>query len=281
MRAAPLSAVSLAMLVAVSGCSGSQSSPTEDGEGEVQQMRSETSSAASAEASDSSRETAESEDLPTDDDLHVYVEALASNDVAAAEDARSLTVEGSVADAYLTYQAHVAQALIDAGMANMASETVESTDEGFEICLESEPADCSIFADFVGSDGKIQNFTVDGKSLDDRLIVSDGSPVPGDQGAELTPVVAYKAASNETLTVGFDLAAGEAPIMYHNVKYRGPDGRQSDSSNSVGAFDLGADSMASQVEAFPGAEIGGELIIEIGYESTMAPVEITVPIEAE
>lgn len=281
MRAAPLTAAALAALVAVSGCSGSKTSPAEDDEGEAQQMSSEASTSSTTETSESTEEAAGSEDLPTDEDLQVFVEAIASNDVAAAEDARSLAVEGSVADAYLTYQAHVAQALVDAGMANMASETVESTDEGFEICLESEPEDCSTFADFAGSDGKVQNFTVDGKSLDDRLIVSDGSPVVGDQGAEVTPVVAYKAASNDTLTVGFDLASSESPIMHNTVSYRGPDGRQSDSSNSVGAFDLGADSMASQVESFPGAELGGELIIEIGYESTMRPVEITVPIEAE
>lgn len=280
MRAAPLTAAALAALVAVSGCSDSKSSPAEDEEGEAQQMSSEASTS-SAEASDSAEEAAGSEDLPTDEDLQVFAEALASQDVAAAEDARSLVVEGSVADAYLTYQAHVSQALVDAGMANMASETVESTDEGFEICLESEPEDCSLFADFAGADGKVQSFTVDGKSLDDRLIVSDGSSVVGGRGAEVTPVVAYKAASNDTLIVGFDLASGDDPIMHNTASYRGPGGRQSASSNSVGTFDLGADSMASQAESFPGAELGGELIIEIGYESTGRPVEITVPIEAE
>lgn len=280
MRAAPSTAAALAALIAVSGCSGSKSSPAEDGEGEAQQMSSEASTS-SSEATDSAEEAAGSEDLPTDEDLQVFAEALGSNDVAALEDARSLVVEGSVADAYLTYQGHLAQSLIDAGMADLASETVESTERGFEICLESDPNDCALIADFSGAKGKVQGFTVDGKDLDDRIVVGPGEPAVGDQGSEITPVIAYKAASNDTLVVGYDLASSETPIMATTSKYRGPDGRESESSNTIGSMDLSAESMASQVASFPGAELGGELTVEVLYESTMRPTEITIPITAE
>lgn len=279
MRAAPLTAVSLAALVAVSGCSDSKSSPSEDGEGEAQQMGSEASNSSTAEASESAEEA--SEDLPTDDDLEVFAEALGSNDVATLEDARSLVVESSVADAYLTYQGHLAQSLVDAGMADLASETVESTEDGSEICLESDPNDCALIADFSGSEGKVQDFTVDGKDLDDRIVVGPGESAVGDQGSEVAPVIAYKAASSDTLVVGYDLASSETPIMAATSKYRGPDGRESESSSNIGSIDLSAESMASQVVSFPGAELGGELTVEVLYESTMRPTEITVPIEAE
>lgn len=214
-------------------------------------------------------------DLPTNEDLELFVEAIASDKVASLEAAQAVTQEGSAAAGYLEYYTHNVNAQIDAGLysSDLAGK-IKPLENGFEVCYPGEEH-CAEYTDFEGKNGKIVDFHVAEQAVSERLVMGDGQNAETFGGAEVEFIAAYMNASNSHLIVSYNLYTGDEELDIPLITYRSADGRQSESETHYGMFSLSPDSKSSYVAFFPGASLGGEVHLDFySYETYQDDVVI-------
>lgn len=87
-----------------------------------------------------------------------FFTAVASNDPAAVEAAYGLAAPGSPALSYLK--------LLHDGLGQTATPAAVTVNNGrYRVCSATTPPACHTFAAIVLSDGKVNDFTVDGKKI--------------------------------------------------------------------------------------------------------------------
>lgn len=201
-------------------------------------------------------------DLPTNEDLELFVEAIASDKIANLEAAQSVVQEGSAAAGYLEYYIHNVNAQIDAGLySSDLTGNVKPLETGFEVCYPGEEQ-CAEYTSFEGKDGKIVDFHVSEQAVSDRIVVGDHQTAETIGGAQVEFISAYMNASNSHLIVSYNLSTGNEELNMPLIAYRSADGRQSESETHYGMYSLSPDSKSSYVAFFPGASLGGEVHLE-------------------
>jgi hypothetical protein len=118
-----------------------------------------------------------------------YMAAFGTRDARAMEQMRPFASPGSPADLYATYQIQRARAFPEE-----PPEDVEARRDGTVQACISPPngaQDCAVYADFrLDADERLESFTIDGLTIDGRL-VGQGDTVVAD-GVQATLASAYR-----------------------------------------------------------------------------------------
>ncbi|MCW2794023.1 MAG: hypothetical protein JWO76_3121 [Nocardioides sp.] len=219
----------------------------------------------------STPEVSEEPDLPSDNDVRAYIDAVASSNVATLERAMKLTKKGSLAEAYLIYQVTGENANIDGGYPTVSDLVgVTSKKGGYQACYAGDAADpvCYLYADIEGADGKIVDFTINGLQLEKRISVGNGTFVSGTAyGVSGKFATSYVTAADNNLLITFQLRTTADPVSIISATYRSPDGRQSQAANIAGPYDLAPRSIANFSAMFPGAKPGGTMALSYYREN--------------
>ena len=210
------------------------------------------------------------EQEPSDENIKPYVDALASEELVEMRKAqRALAAEGSLAEAYMRNQADQSEAGLDGGFP-FDPGTVTAHGDGYRACYESdekgaEPT-CYVYDDFkVTTDGKVAAFTIDGRSLKDRLTVGDGS-AQRTSIADFTLSTAYITQAGDLAVTG-TARSKDAKILYNSESnYRSPSGKIRVMSSMNGPTNLPAHSRATYTFYFDGP-------INFGGTMTLLPIE--------
>lgn len=227
-------------------------------------------------------EPTEDPDIPSNADIDTFVSAIASSSPSELEAAKDLVLDESLAAGYLTYYSHNINSQIDAGFPATAEQVdVKEIDNGFEMCdTRTGERLCSTYTDFEGKDGLITDFKIQDRDLADRLAVGSGETISGPDGSKVQFVAAYMNAVDTHLLVAYKLHSGSSETNMPMASYRGENGRQSQSEEDVGAWSLAPDSMSSYISVFPGAQLGGEVHLEIWTENSIDLDTVVIPTDS-
>ena len=222
-------------------------------------------------------------DLPSNEDLELFVEAIASEKVVTLEGAQSLVIEESPAAGYLKYFTHNVNATIDAGLyTSEASNNVKEIDNGFEIChTEGQEKVCTAYTEFQGEDGLIVDFQIEGRAASERLSMGTGELVEGVGGSTAEFIAAYMNAADTHLIIAYDLHSGASGLEAPSMSYRSEDGRQSQSEDHYGAWNLNPDSKSHYVATFPEASLGGDALLDLWLSETFEQGTVVLPVKGE
>ncbi|MFL0577261.1 hypothetical protein ACH0BO_11080 [Brevibacterium luteolum] len=197
--------------------------------------------------------------------VDAYFTAFASGDPAEIENAADTAVEDSTAARYLAHQLNVARANNANGLDHRSSD-VEVADDAVSVCQHGR---CTDYADFTFEDGKLSDFSANGTSVGERLVIGGGKMVTSHDIAGFEVLSAAQSADDEQLLV--------VVIRFHSYDrsiepvtsavYRNPGGEQVDHGlNSVLPRRLLPDSHQLGFVGFPRSEIGGEIVVEFRTE---------------
>jgi len=231
------------------------------------------------ESSQPASESPKDENLPSNEDLKTFVDAIASGQASDLEAAQDFVVPDSNAAGYLRYFTHFQNAEIDAGYStDFPPDTVEEIDGGFELCDADSYEDngCTTYTNFQGEEGKITDFQVQDHDIEDRLVMGTGDSVEGPQGAEIEFIAAYRNAADTHLFLAYEVRNGSAELDVSTQSYRNPDGRQTEAENHMGVWTLSPDSRSSYIASFPAGELQGDTYLELWTEPG-GPTKVTLP----
>jgi hypothetical protein len=159
-------------------------------------------------------------DLPSAEELAAYFDAVASYDPAQLADAEEAAADGSPAQGYAAYLADFATSAEAAGQP-VDPAAAHEVDGGFEACGGTGAADeCVTWADLVGRDGELADFTVDGTRLDESLVdLTAQAPVVSEGLYTVQPDYAYRSPQSGSLFVlvtvtARDVALAPRPGVY-------------------------------------------------------------------
>jgi hypothetical protein len=191
-----------------------------------------------------------------------YVRALGGEDGRSFDDAIVLTAAGSVADGYARHTEAVNAIRVEAGE---VPEAREVTVEGDTVVVTFTTADGSIidtdWSDFeIDGEGLLTDFTIDGQSLDDRLVVG-GEPVVTDDVA-VTVVSAFELVTNDSPVVVVEIDNGsDRAYSPREIDYVAPDGTVEPTAPSDGAAIVPAGADNRLLLIFGSAPFGGDVVI--------------------
>lgn len=214
----------------------------------------------------------------------LYIEALASTDATEVAQMVSLAEPGTVAQRYGAHRAALTEADRAAGGGALSGAVITEEGGGFEVCDAAAPDDCLVFADFEAvASGKLVSFTIDGKSIESRLL-GPGKKAPVTAGkVRMNLLSAYRSVQTGALTVTVDVANksdGEITVATYEAAYVTSDGRQSMTSGQIGLTDLQAGASAPVAITFDAADVGGTMTVEVYRSSDFAEVgTFKIPIE--
>jgi hypothetical protein len=211
-------------------------------------------------------------DLPDERTLQQYFDGISTNTPAELQTAVDLAKPKSNAAAYATYLLAGEQANIDAGYPQPANATAHKTDGGYEACYPDEQGKetCVLYTDIKGAEGKLADFSVNGRKLGERITIGNGRPIwATDLGVEASFIASYVTASADDLIVVQSLKTSANPIHINAGTYRSPSGRQSQSSNIAGPLNLGPSSVANYSLTFTAAEPGGTVTLDFYSDDYM------------
>jgi hypothetical protein len=270
MRAALLTRGTVAIGAAVfalvlAGCSGDEAKPASGDDDSVAQVDPDPSTPP-AETSSEPVDT----DLPSDDDIEAYFNAVSTYDVGDLKHAMKLSEPGSIAEAYAGYFLGAANASIDGGYP-LAGDLPIKVDGGYKACTGKGEDACVTWADVEGRDGKIVNFTINGKELGPRISAGTGKSVDAGSLGQVKLLYAYQSVQSGGMFVVAEVRSGAAPITIgsYQATYRSREGRQSTAAETTGPTELAAKSLATIVLSFPNAEPGGTVTIPMFSEDFM------------
>ena len=137
--------------------------------------------------------------LPSQADLKSYFEAITGGDLdEMTRVAGDIAAEGSLAQAYASYDAEFAVAAASAGEPDQAAD-VEEVDGGFKACL-GDSDQCATWTDLEGKDGKLADFDINGIELGDLMVDLTArrrsSPPVSTWSSRATPTASRRAASS-------------------------------------------------------------------------------------
>ena len=202
--------------------------------------------------------------LPPAADVEAYFAAVASYDPDRLTEALADTEPGSIAADYAGYLAALSRAAIAGGDPVPGAE-IHATADGFKACGGTGgPQDCVEWADFEGHGGKLTGFTINGESLDGRLVAGDGTNVPAGDLAGVRLAFAYQSVQSGDLFVVVDVdAAEDVTIRSEGAVYRLADGTPVHTSRYVGPTGTPADTQATVVLVFPQVAVGGRVDLDL------------------
>ena len=256
----------LVLPVLVVGCGG-ESGPAGDAPGEAPPASAASPSpTAAASASGAS------------DLLERYLEVFAVGDAARLRSEWvPSTAPGSLARLYSEHHTTFRQALEESGVAPPREDTLETTDEGVDICTGDSL--CRTYTDPVEQDGLLTSFTVNGEPLAGHVVQPGARASAGEVTVEL--VSGYET-SRRALFLCVRAANGSAgPVSVNaaSATYPGPDGQPSMAAEAPGSLDPLAPGAAAVVcPVFQVGQPGGRLRLEVtsGTPPTATPVELPV-----
>jgi hypothetical protein len=219
-------------------------------------------------------------DLPSKATLHTYFDAVANASLSSYDKALEVAAPGSPAAGFVTYLRAAAQAVVDSGQELEAADArAVVKDGGFGFCNGSGASrTCFRYTDITGADGKVVDFSVNGKPVADRVAVGSGTPVrlaPVEGRAAF--VVAFESSAGDNLFVAVRLQAGARDLDKVSATYRPPKGAPSQSARMSGPPTVKAGDDGSYVFAFPHARIGGTLTLSVrDPAANLAEVDLPV-----
>ena len=210
--------------------------------------------------------TGSSTTLPSMKTLHTYFDGVASGTVSGYDEAKAAAVPGSTADRYVAYLRAAAEAVLGGGHTPGNGDASAEVDAGaFKFCTDSGSGKvCYRYADITGADGKVADFSVNGRPVADRVLVGAGSSVPAsgvDGGASL--VAAFENTTGDDLFVAVSVRAGAHDLSGVRATYSPTGASPVESSRMTGPDTVRAGAGGSYVFAFPGARLGGTLTLAL------------------
>jgi hypothetical protein len=209
-----------------------------------------------------------------------YFRAFASSRDPEIEQMERLSEPGSRAHAYAVHQIAVVRS--SAQLEDPAEITVNEDTIDLRSLDENGEPYTTTYGDFeVDPDsGKLVNFTVNGESLESRLVVG-GQPASAN-GITVSPVSAYETITSDRLWVVVDVsnAAGQPfASAVHQADYVNRDGSQQTAAEYAGPDEIQAGATATNLMIFNSSSPGGTLFFE-GYLDdfgTEVRVEVAIP----
>ncbi len=209
-----------------------------------------------------------------------YFEAFATADPEKMSAMVDFAEPGSIAHLYAIHQTATTRAFRDAGGPMLPDRITFRGDEVEKCSVESET--CGIGANFTTDpdSGLLTGFTVDGQSLEGRLLGGSGQATSG-ADAQFTLVSAYKSIQANSLYVVVDVENGPNPldISPWSAEYVTPDGRQVTASDGVGPAELRPGAKATYLVIFDGADLGGTLYMGGYSERGQSEFEVELPLK--
>ena len=207
--------------------------------------------------------------LPSDATLHTYFDGIARGTLSSLAKAKPAAASGSPAAGYATYLEAAAQAVADSGHeVTSPAASAEVTHGDYRFCSGSSSGKvCYRYSDVTGADGKVVDFSVNGKPVGERVAVGTSGPVPasGVEGrAEF--VAAFEATATGNLFVAVRVEATGGDLAGVKATY-GVAGSPSPSSRMAGPRTVDAGGAGSYVFAFPRAALGGTLTLTMSGEA--------------
>lgn len=201
-----------------------------------------------------------------------YIEALATGSADKMQAMIELAAPGSSAQAYAVHQQAQAAAAQAEGIAPEPN-PVTARAGVLEICRPGFESSCSTFGDFqVLPNGQVVSFTIDGKSIESRLIPVADRPAVAAAGVSARLVSAYRSVQTEELVVAFEVrndTSREVTAVTGETRYVGTSGRQSrarTAGNTV--VDVQPGALVPLLVFFPEADPGGTLTVVIEDAAT-------------
>lgn len=271
-------AIAAAAAVALSACTDSTSTHFGGDSAQSAEQQSSQSGAGSPQSSQSGQGV-HSDPAAT----KKYFEALASDDSATITLASEHAAPDSPAQDYLTYKAGVAASNLQAGFRVQPEELLDMG-TSFEICpaVISEQDPCEIYADFEYKDGKLFDFTQDGKQLSGRVLLKNQTETfSGGGAAEL--IAAYQTVEGDLVAV-FRVEA-PATSVWVDADYQTPNGNSRQASSVYGAESTAADEVGTYSFYFDESPLGGVIDLEVelysgdGQDSSSSEQVFSFPLE--
>lgn len=204
-------------------------------------------------------------ELPSEDDVETYFEALASRDLDDLEAARELTLEGSVAYAVAEYHVAIVEAALDGGATPADLEAdIEDVDGGYRVC--AAPGECNEFTDIQGAAGKLVFFQSDGRDFTGRISLGTGEEIEVPGLGTVTFRVALERVEPQEVIVMLDVATAGEPIAVglDSATYRDAEGRTTEASeDSMGPREVDAGSTVTVAIIFAEAHHGGTVTLPL------------------
>jgi hypothetical protein len=208
---------------------------------------------------------------------------LAADEPTSHGDLDERVVDGSPADAFVTYLLGFGTARLDSRQGRLAPFTVTASatplegDEAVDVCNEGF---CDRFSGFDVVDGRLRSFELNGLPIDDRL-AAPSKPRPGSTAMRV--IGAFERVTVDELAVVVAIAAEEElAVAWEDVVYANPD-----------TGDIPVDLFASAyppvipeggehavVLQFPTGDLGGELVLPYTRPSSEAQQQVRVTVEA-
>jgi hypothetical protein len=219
-------------------------------------------------------------DLPSKATLHTYFDAIANATVSSYDKALKVAAPGSPAAGFVIYLRAAADAVVDSGQeVDAANARALVKDGGFWFCNGSGSSrTCFRYTDITGADGKVVDFSVNGKPIADRVAVGSGTPaqlLSVDATARM--VVAFESSAGDNLFVALEVKSGGQALDRVEASYTNADGSRVESARMSGPARLVAGETGSYVFAYPRAHIGGTLTLRLhGEAGAFADVDLPV-----
>jgi hypothetical protein len=149
--------------------------------------------------------------LPSQAELKAYFQAVTSADAKQIARAQSdIAADGSLAQGYADYIAQSDEAAKDAGQP-MEPVDIEEVDGGFKACASADQ--CVTWTDLVGKDGRLADFSVNDKELDNSLLDLTGQlPIRSPGLYSVQPEWAYRRPISGALNVVVRVTASDVPL---------------------------------------------------------------------
>lgn len=217
----------------------------------------------------------------TSDDLRPYFDSYATGDPTKMDAARTkIAAPGSLADAYLIFQAASASAGLDAGQGTMKN-SVTNVNGGFKLCY-TNPAgqsDCGTYANFKAVGGKLSSFTINGLDPAPRLRLGTGKAVTVPGFGTVRFVSSYVTIANY-LVVELEIRSGGADItlLGSSATYRAPSGHQSTAVSAVGPSRLVSNSTAAIEFAFEKVKPGGVVTLTLNSHNDSVSHDVQIDV---
>jgi hypothetical protein len=219
-------------------------------------------------------------DLPSKATLHIYFDAVANATIASYDKALAVAAPGSPAAGFVTYLKAAAEAVVDSGQElEAAGARAVVKDGGFGFCNGSGASrTCFRYTDITGADGKVVDFSVNGKPVAHRVAVGTGTPVRlALAEGQATFVVAFESSAGDNLFVAVRVGAGNHDLGKVSATYRPPRGTPVESARMSGPTTVRAGRSGSYVFGFPHARIGGTLTLSVHYDAaSLAQADLRV-----
>ena len=203
-------------------------------------------------------------DLPSQDDLRSFFEAITGGDAGAITQAASkVAAPGSLA---LGYASYVEESTRAADAAGQPSDPVgvEEVDGGFRACLAE--GRCVTWTDLEGEHDKLATFTVNDTPLADLLVDLRGqAPIASPGLYEVQPGYAYRLPSG-VLNITLTVTASEVPLSPRPGTYIEAD-LILDGVAAPSPSEIAPGTSSPVVLSFPGAEdakLDGQITFELG-----------------